>query len=50
MLVVFFMHVWMKMFHHLMLVLVAMDLGDMEPDTCTHQGTGGNELSCYRFA
>ena len=50
MLVVFIMHVWMRMFHHLMLVLVAMHLGDMEPDACAHQGAGSNELSCHRFA
>ena len=37
------------MFHHLMFVLVAMDLGG-EPDPGTHQGASGNKLSCHRFA
>ena len=50
MLVVFVMHVWMRMFHHLVLVLVAMNLSDMEPDAYAHQGAGGNELCCHRFA
>jgi len=42
MLVVFIMHMWMRMFHHLMLVLVTMDLGNMEPHARAHQGTSCN--------
>ena len=48
--VVFIMPVWMRVFHHPMLMLVAMDLRDMEPDACAHQDASGNELTCYRFA
>ena len=50
MLMVLVMHVWMRMFHQLMLVLVAMHLGDMEPDTRAHQRASGNELDCHRVA
>jgi hypothetical protein len=49
MLAVFIMHVWMRMFHHFMLVLVA-NLGDMEPHARAHQRAGGNKLSRHRFA
>ena len=50
MLMVLVMHVWMRMFHQLVLVLVAMHLGDMEPDARTHQSASGNELGCHRLA
>jgi len=50
MLVVFIMHVWMRMFHHLMPVLVAMHFGDMEPNTRAHQDTRDDELASHRFA
>jgi len=50
MLMVFIVHVWMRMFHQLMLVLVAMHLGDMEPNARTHQRASGYELDCHRLA
>ena len=36
-LVVRIMHVWMRMFHRLMLMLVAMVLGQVQPDSERHE-------------
>ena len=33
-----------------MLVLVAMHLSDVEPDTRAHQRSSDNKLDCYRLA
>jgi hypothetical protein len=36
MLMMLVMHMWMRMLHHLMLMFVAVHLGDMEQDASAH--------------
>ena len=46
----FIVQVFMRMFQHVVSVRVVVALGQVQPNTCTHQHTGKHKRKRYRFA